>query len=269
MAVGGYCPGTSTVALASGRLDGLLFMAGMVIGVGLFAQVFEPIKGFYLAAAGPRGQTLTQLFGLPAWAVIGVLIIIAAGGFALGNWCERRIRRPIDGRRRESRRQWGRGRDRRGDRDREPADQLASQPVSFERRRFPMQSRRIKTALLAGSLSTIAAAVAVSPPRRRRPLRRRRCRWRNAARARAAPVRRPAAVAATRRRHAARVRRPAPPAAMAARARRRAAPVRPRAAVAATRPRRAARARRPAVAAARPRPVAPARPPNSKAGLNR
>jgi len=95
MAVGGYCPGTSTVALASGRLDGLLFMTGMVIGTGLFAQVFEPIKDFYLAAAGPRGQTLTQLFGLPAWAVIAVLIMIAVGGFALGNWCERRFGGPL------------------------------------------------------------------------------------------------------------------------------------------------------------------------------
>ena len=95
MAVGGYCPGTSTVALASGRLDGLLFMAGMVMGTGLFAQVYEPIKGFYLAAAGPRGQTLMQLFGLPVWAVIGGLIVIAAAGFALGNWCERKFGGPL------------------------------------------------------------------------------------------------------------------------------------------------------------------------------
>ena len=55
MAIGGYCPGTSSVALASGRLDGLFFMIGMVLGSGLFAGVFEPIKGFYLAAARPTG----------------------------------------------------------------------------------------------------------------------------------------------------------------------------------------------------------------------
>ncbi|HZD90594.1 MAG TPA: DUF6691 family protein, partial [Pseudolabrys sp.] len=44
MAVGGYCPGTSAVALASGRFDALFFMAGMVIGTGLFASVYEAIK---------------------------------------------------------------------------------------------------------------------------------------------------------------------------------------------------------------------------------
>ncbi|MEJ2434237.1 MAG: hypothetical protein P8Y53_14160, partial [Pseudolabrys sp.] len=61
MVVGGYCPGTSTVALSSGRLDGLVFMIGMVLGTGIFASVFESIKGFYLAAQGPAAQTLDQL----------------------------------------------------------------------------------------------------------------------------------------------------------------------------------------------------------------
>jgi len=89
MAVGGYCPGTSAVGLASGRLDGILFMIGMVLGTALFAVVFDPIKGFYLAAQGPQGQTLGALFGLPTWAVLGVLIVIAALGFALGSWRER------------------------------------------------------------------------------------------------------------------------------------------------------------------------------------
>ena len=95
MAVGGYCPGTSAVGVASGRLDGLFFIVGMVIGTGLFASVFEPIKGFYLAAAGPRGQTLPALFGLPAWAVICGLIVIAAAVFALGSWCERKLGGPL------------------------------------------------------------------------------------------------------------------------------------------------------------------------------
>jgi len=95
MAIGGYCPGTSAVGVASGRLDGLFFIVGMVIGTGLFAGVFEPIKGFYLAAAGPRGQTLMALFGLPSWAVIGGLIVIAGGGFALGSWCERKWGGPL------------------------------------------------------------------------------------------------------------------------------------------------------------------------------
>ncbi len=89
MAVGGYCPGTSAVGLASGHLDGLVFMIGMVLGTALFAVVFDQIKGFYLAAQGPAGQTVGALFGAPTWAVLGALIVIAALGFVLGSWRER------------------------------------------------------------------------------------------------------------------------------------------------------------------------------------
>lgn len=95
MAVGGYCPGTSTVALASGRLDGLLFMIGMVAGTGLFAGVFEPIKGFYLAGEGPQAQTLDALLGIPAWAIIAILVVMAAAGFALGSRLERDFGGPL------------------------------------------------------------------------------------------------------------------------------------------------------------------------------
>ena len=89
MAIGGYCPGTSSVALATGRLDGLLFIVGMVVGVGLFSGLFDSIKGFYEAAAGPQSQTLGELFGLPTWAVLGILIVIAVIGFAVGSRLER------------------------------------------------------------------------------------------------------------------------------------------------------------------------------------
>ena len=95
MAIGGYCPGTSTVGLASGRLDGLFFMVGMILGTALFAGVFEPIQAFYEAAAGPQAQTLPELFGIPVWAVLGILIAFAVLGFVVGNRFERRHGGPL------------------------------------------------------------------------------------------------------------------------------------------------------------------------------
>jgi hypothetical protein len=89
MAVGGYCPGTSTVAFATGRLDALVFMIGMLLGTGLFAGLFDSIKGFYLAGQGPQAQTLDGLLGIPIWAVLIILIVVAVLGFALGTRLER------------------------------------------------------------------------------------------------------------------------------------------------------------------------------------
>jgi len=95
MAIGGYCPGTSVVGLGSGRLDGFVFMIGMVLGTGAFASVFDAIQGLYLAAPGPEGQTLSDLLGLPTWAILAALVVVAVLGFALGSRLERAAGGPL------------------------------------------------------------------------------------------------------------------------------------------------------------------------------
>jgi hypothetical protein len=84
MAIGGYCPGTSVVGLFSGRLDAVIFMVGMMLGATVFAINFDGIKGLYLAAEGPKSQTLSVLTGLPAWLIIVLLAALAVAGFRWG-----------------------------------------------------------------------------------------------------------------------------------------------------------------------------------------
>ncbi len=79
MGVGGYCPGTSVVGAAAGRIDGMVFFVGLIIGVIAFAGVYTPIAPLLGAAAGPQAQTLGDLLGLPAWAVLLILTGVAAG----------------------------------------------------------------------------------------------------------------------------------------------------------------------------------------------
>lgn len=95
MAIGGYCPGTSAAAFASGRLDAFVFMVGMVLGTGAFASMFDLIKPFYLAAEGPEGQTLQDMFGVSNWVIIAVLALVAVGGFALGSLFEKQAGGPL------------------------------------------------------------------------------------------------------------------------------------------------------------------------------
>lgn len=94
-ALGGYCPGTAGVGLASGRIDALVFVVGMVAGTGIFAVFYEPLSGFYLAAPGPQAQTVPQLLGLPEWVVIAALVVLAFAGFKLGTAVERRFGGPL------------------------------------------------------------------------------------------------------------------------------------------------------------------------------
>ncbi len=52
--IGGYCPGTSVAATATGRVDGLLYVLGIFAGMFAFAEMFPLLKGFYLSGAGDR-----------------------------------------------------------------------------------------------------------------------------------------------------------------------------------------------------------------------
>lgn len=95
-ALGGYCPGTSVVGLSGGRLDALVFMAGMVLGTALFANRFSALEGLYYAAEGPGGQTLMDLTGMPEWLILLVLVVFAVAGFRLGSRLEARFGGPLE-----------------------------------------------------------------------------------------------------------------------------------------------------------------------------
>jgi hypothetical protein len=94
-ALGGYCPGTSAVGLASGRVDALVFIVGMVAGVAVFAWGFDALSALYLGAAGPKGQTLDQLLGVPVPVILIAMTVMAIGGFWLGSRLERRFGGPV------------------------------------------------------------------------------------------------------------------------------------------------------------------------------
>jgi hypothetical protein len=87
MAIGGYCPGTSLVAFCSGRVDGLVFLLGIVLGTLGFNSGYESIKTWAWKQVGPDSLTLPQLLHLPAWAVWALLlaVLLVVGYFTRGN----------------------------------------------------------------------------------------------------------------------------------------------------------------------------------------
>jgi uncharacterized protein len=87
--IAGLCPGTSCVAAATGRGDGLLVVLGMFAGVLITGLAFAPLRGFYESSArGPL--TLPELLHLPYGVVVALVAAMALAGFRAAEWIERR-----------------------------------------------------------------------------------------------------------------------------------------------------------------------------------
>jgi uncharacterized membrane protein YedE/YeeE len=78
--VGGYCPGTSVAAIATGKIDAMVYGAGIFFGMFVFAElssVFDPFVNS--TSMGPL--TLPQYFNLPTFGVVVAVVAMALGGF--------------------------------------------------------------------------------------------------------------------------------------------------------------------------------------------
>lgn len=86
----GLCPGTSCVALASGRGEGAATALGLLAGMLVVGLAFPSLQGFY--GVTPMGAlTLPRLTGLPYGVVVAMVTVAGLGLLAaIGRWETRR-----------------------------------------------------------------------------------------------------------------------------------------------------------------------------------
>lgn len=90
--LGGFCPGTSFCALAIGKIDAILFVVGLFIGVLIFTEGYPLWEDFY--KAGFKGiPKLSESLGLSDGIMALGVIIAAIGMFYVGEWAEKRFPR--------------------------------------------------------------------------------------------------------------------------------------------------------------------------------
>jgi len=79
--VGGYCPGTSMAAIATGRKDGMVFALGMLGGVLAYAEFTPGLDAWYKATAVGE-LTLPAVTGIG----MGWWTLLFVGILAFGAW---------------------------------------------------------------------------------------------------------------------------------------------------------------------------------------
>ncbi len=90
--VGGYCPGTSLVSMATLKVDGMFFILGVAVGVFLFGETVSLFNLFW--HSGDLGRyTLPEWLNLPTGVVVLLLVCFALVIF----WAAEKLRLAIHG----------------------------------------------------------------------------------------------------------------------------------------------------------------------------
>ena len=78
--MGGWCPGTAVVGVASGKGDALVFLGGAALGSLVYATVFPALQSF--VGAGACGvSTLPEAFGMSPGVTTLLIVLMAIGAF--------------------------------------------------------------------------------------------------------------------------------------------------------------------------------------------
>lgn len=79
--IGGYCPGTSFVGLATLKTDALFYLIGAFFGIFVFGEIAPAIYGFFTSGFLGDSLTLPNVLGISSGVVGFLVILMALGGF--------------------------------------------------------------------------------------------------------------------------------------------------------------------------------------------
>ena len=90
--MGGYCPGTSFCGASIGKIDAMVFIIGLFIGVGIFGAGYNWWDGLYMAEflGTPK---ISESLGLTDGVFALILIVVALGMFYAAEWAEKKFPR--------------------------------------------------------------------------------------------------------------------------------------------------------------------------------
>ncbi len=88
--LGGFCPGTSICAASIGKIDALVFIGGLFIGIIFFAEGYAIWEEFY--KSGFQGwPRINESIGISQGLMAFVLVIVALSMFWVAEWAEKKF----------------------------------------------------------------------------------------------------------------------------------------------------------------------------------
>jgi 3-mercaptopyruvate sulfurtransferase SseA/uncharacterized membrane protein YedE/YeeE len=85
--MGGWCPGTAAAGAGSGKVDGMVFLGGAVLGSVLFNELYPVVEPLY--RWGEQPEPLVA-FGASRPLLTLIVTVVAVGAFWFAEWVEKR-----------------------------------------------------------------------------------------------------------------------------------------------------------------------------------
>lgn len=88
--MGGFCPGTSVCASAIGKIDAMIYLFGIAVGMFIFAEIFPLVEKIYTGSY--LGAPLVyESLGISRGLFAFLLIVAAIAAFVVATWIENKV----------------------------------------------------------------------------------------------------------------------------------------------------------------------------------
>jgi len=91
---GGFCPGTSICAAAIGKIDALVYVGGILIGIFLFSELFSRFEPLY--DGGFMGyMTIMDAFEISPYVFVFAFTLLAVLSFVIADIVRKRVKKVV------------------------------------------------------------------------------------------------------------------------------------------------------------------------------
>lgn len=91
---GGFCPGTSICAAAIGKIDALVYVGGILIGIFLFSELFSRFEPLY--DGGFMGYiTIMDAFDISPYVFVFAFTLLAVLSFVIADIVRKRVKKVV------------------------------------------------------------------------------------------------------------------------------------------------------------------------------
>ena len=89
---GGFCPGTSFCGAAIGKIDAIVFVIGLAIGIFVFAEAFNVLEPLF-NGSNLGHITMVDILNISPYWIILIFTIIAIVSFVFSDWVRGKVKK--------------------------------------------------------------------------------------------------------------------------------------------------------------------------------